>query len=264
MCRSAAGPGNAERRSLQVAHRRRSRFDAEFRRAVCPRLVALSIWAWRRAFAPEAAGDPAVTRSGLEFVGSICGGAVARGVGTRSGCGPRASHRSAGCRAMMGSCGFLAGRCGWQTAEAPDRKAPPRVSRRSAYRKPRASAVSGRGRGFTSNTASSIRLPFGIPATILTRPVCVRIRRGAGRWEGHPVYHTPMPCMAFARAGAGQNARRMYLLVPHATGGIGAIRGGRWFASSGSSATRAHSTEFRKLTPRRVGMRSMVAGPPRG
>ncbi|ESS55269.1 hypothetical protein TCDM_13269 [Trypanosoma cruzi Dm28c] len=234
MCRSAAGPGNAERRFLQVARRRRSRFDAEFRRAVCPRLVALSVWAWRRAFAPEAAGDPAVPRPGLEFVGAICGGAVARGAETHSGRGPRASHRSAGRGVMWFSGGAL-----WVAdGGAPSRKAPLRVSRRSTCRKPRASAVSGRGRDFTSNTASSIRLPFVIPATILARPVMCEsgVGRGAGKATPH---RTPMPYMAFARAGARQNARRAPLFVPHATGGIGAIRGGRWFASPGSAATRA-------------------------
>ncbi|KAF8282590.1 hypothetical protein TcYC6_0021300 [Trypanosoma cruzi] len=137
-------------------------------------------------------------------------------------------------------------RGGRRTMGALDRKALPRVSQRSAHRKRRLSTTSGRGRSFALNTASSILLPFGIPAIILLFWYCAQfgVERDAGE---APQCHTAMPYIALARTSARRNVLRVSLLVLHATDKISFRWSRRWSGSSWSLAARAHSTSVLEL-----------------
>ncbi|KAF5218697.1 hypothetical protein ECC02_008333 [Trypanosoma cruzi] len=160
--------------------------------------------------------------------------------------GQRASVRSAGRGAMMKPRGFLAGCCGWRTMEAIKRKAPPRVSHRSAYRRPRAGTASGRGCSFASNTASSTLLPLGVRVTILLAWYCAGsgLQWGVGEASQH---HALTPCVASACGSAMYTALSVSLLVPHAKDKIVASWSGRCFDSSWRCATCAHSTRILEL-----------------
>ncbi|ESS55409.1 hypothetical protein TCDM_13124 [Trypanosoma cruzi Dm28c] len=147
---------------------------------------------------------------------------------------------------MMKPCGFLAGCCGWRTMEALKRRAPPRVSHRSTYRRLRTGTASGRGRSFAANTASSTLLPLGVHATILL--ACYFAGSGVQRDVGEASeHHALTPCAASACSSATCTGPSVSLLVPHAKHKIvdGWCR--RCFDSSWRCATRAYSTRMLEI-----------------